>query len=293
MRGRIDPTTLLPLSPQIGGQLSNNRPKGSQYLTEEQARHVYKKTEAGGIINTDTLQQEIEQERQLNRIDDTSRDTNPYKELIVNNAEKIKPFLTQMEQWSILSNTLNYRQYDRHPKNYHSLGISAVNICRRNAFTKEEERDVLELDFGQTPDILREEYLDVYDGIQSEILNTTRFDENSDPSTTYLGKADKSKNKKIKAEESFPISEQGYTMGKLLDGTECQILLETGASKSFMSKSYYMQCKSLHSLPKFTSKTQRIQVGNGQFVSVPFIIPVIVDIRGHIFEIYTICVSYP
>ena len=77
---------------------------------------------------------------------------------------------------------------------------------------KKEERDMLELDFDQTLDILREEYLDVYEGIQSEILNTTRFDENSDLSTTYLGKVDKSKNNKIKAEESFPISEQGYTM---------------------------------------------------------------------------------
>ena len=55
-----------------------------------------------------------------------------------------------------------------------------------------------------------------------------------------------------------------------------------------MSKSYYMHCKSLHSLPKFISKTQRLQVGNGQFVSVLFIIPVIVDIRGHRFEIYTL-----
>ena len=61
--------------------------------------------------------------------------------------------------------------------------------------------------------------------------------ENSDLSTTYLGKADRSKNNKIKEEESFPISEQGYTIAKLLDGTECEILLDTGASKSFMSKS--------------------------------------------------------
>ena len=77
-------------------------------------------------------------------------------------------------------------------------------------------------------------------------------------------------------------------MGKLLDSMEYQILLDTGASKSFMSKSYYMHCKSLHSLPKFASKTQRIEVGNGQFVSVLFIIPVIVDIHGHRFEIYTL-----
>ena len=46
----------------------------------------------------------------------------------------------------------------------------------------------------------------MYEGIQSEIVNTTRFNENSDLSTTYLGKSDRSKNDKLKAEESFPIS---------------------------------------------------------------------------------------
>ena len=70
---------------------------------------------------------------------------------------------------------------------------------------KKEERDILELDFGQMPDILKKEYLDVYEGIQSELLSTTRFDENSDSSTKYLGKADRLKNNKIKAEESYPI----------------------------------------------------------------------------------------
>ena len=63
-------------------------------------------------------------------------------------------------------------------------------------------------------------------------------------------------------EEKFSITEQGHMVGKLLDGTECQILLDTGASKSFMSKSYYLHCKSLHSLPKLASKTHRIQIGN-------------------------------
>ena len=33
---------------------------------------------------------------------------------------------------------------------------------------------------------------------------------------------------------------------------------------------------------------QRIQVGNGQFVSVLFIIPVIIDVHRHRFEIYTL-----
>ena len=89
-------------------------------------------------------------------------------------------------------------------------------------------------------------------------------------------------------EESFPISEQGCTMGKLLDGTECQILLDTGASKSFISKPHYLHCKSLHFLPLFASRTQRIQVGNGQFINILFTIPIIVDINGHRFKIYTL-----
>ena len=49
-----------------------------------------------------------------------------------------------------------------------------------------------------------------------------------------------------------------------------------------------MQCKSLHTLQKFVSTTQRIQVGNGQCVSVLFIVPVIVDKHGCRFEIYTL-----
>ena len=51
------------------------------------------------MINMDTIQQEIEQEKQLGRIDNTSRETNPYKELIVKNTEKMEPLMTHMEQW--------------------------------------------------------------------------------------------------------------------------------------------------------------------------------------------------
>ena len=76
---------------------NNNKPCVGQYLTREQANYVYKKTELGEVINTETLQQELEHGRQLNRIDDTSGKTNPYKELIVNNAEKIEPLLAQMD----------------------------------------------------------------------------------------------------------------------------------------------------------------------------------------------------
>ena len=88
----------------------------------------------------------------------------------------------------------------------------------------------------------------------------------------------------MKVEESFPISEQGFVIGKVLNGEECQILLDTGASKSYTSKSYYLRCKVLHNLPKFASKTQRIQVGNGQYVRVLFVI--LVNLQSQIRSVH-------
>ena len=119
------------------------------------------------------------------------------------------------------------------------------------------------------------------------MVYANKFNENSDLSMTYLGQTKMTIDTKIKAEERFPITGQGFASGKLLDGMECQILLDTGATKSCMSKLYYLRCKTLHALPRFSSNTQRIQVGNGQYVSVLFVIPVIVAIHGHRFKIFT------
>ena len=84
------------------------------------------------------------------------------------------------------------------------------------------------------------------------------------------------------------MTARGYTRGLLLDGADCNVLIDTGTSKSYMSKSYFLQCKLLHVMPKFTSTTKRIQVGNGQYVGVLFVIPVIITIQNHRFEIFTL-----
>ena len=277
----------MPLNTKIGGQARYTKHKEAICLMNDQARPVYKKIESGSVINVDTIKQKIDQ--YVHKIDETNGKINQYCKIIITKAERDDTIISQMEQLSILSNVVNYVQYNRHPKYIHNLNIRAVEQKRhKKIYNKEEERKILELDFGDTPEKLKGEYFNMYKGIQSEVISTTRFDENSDLSTTYLGRICMTRVNKIKEEERFPISDQGYTIGKLLDGTKCQILLNTGASKSFMSKSHYLCCKSFHSLPKFASKMQRIQVGSGQFISVLFIIPIIIDIHGHRFEIYTL-----
>ena len=127
----------------------------------------------------------------------------------------------------------------------------------------------------------------MYEGIDTDVVHSTGFDESSDTSTTYLGRTIVTRETKVKVEEKFPISGQGFMMGKLLDDTDCQILLDTGVSKSYMSEFIYLKCKTLQALPKFASKMQRIQIRNGQYMDVLFVIPVIVDIHGHRFEVFT------
>ena len=117
----------MPLNANIGGQIKSNRNKVTRYLMEDQAKHIYMKVESGNIINIATIKQEMDQDQELDRLDNTSGDINPYRELTVNNPEKVGTILSQMEQWSILSNVVNYIQYNRHPKNFYNLNIKTVN----------------------------------------------------------------------------------------------------------------------------------------------------------------------
>ena len=142
-----------------------------------------------------------------------------------------------MEVWIAPSLTVKPLDYRLHKRLYHSLKTDKG----------------LKVDTEFEGDRLKEEYFDRYDSIYTEISQATRFDENTDLSRTYLGRIDMARYMIIKAEEKIPISGQGYTSGKLLDNTECSILLDAGVSKSYMSKSYHMQCKSLHALLKFAS----------------------------------------
>ena len=205
---------------------------------------------------------------------------NPYKRVVLNNVYKVPEKCPEMKNWSIFSDNIRYVQHDQiTAQNLNFDTLDYRNHKDLYLQLKEEKREALDIDFGLYPDVTKARYLDVYEDIYAEMVYASKFDENSDLSTTYLGQTNMTRSTRIKAEERVPITGQGFASGKLLDGMECQILLDTGATKSYMSKSYYLRCKTLHALPKFSSNMQRIQVGNGQYVSVLFVIPVIIDIH--------------
>ena len=284
MKGRNGSTSFLPSKRKGGFQ---RKIPSEQCLNKEQTKQIYDKVETG-------------EEVRIRKIVQQNISNSPKQETFVNIVNQYEKALwsdrnmrrsnSQMEQWSILNDTIIYvksedsdimkgidiklKDYREHKSMYRKMG--------------KEGGEWLDIDFGENPEIMRSSYMDVYDDIYAEVVMTSRFDENVDLSTTYLGRIDMKREEVMKAEESFPISEQGFVMGKLMNGEECQILLDMGASKFYMSKSYYLRCKSLHNLPKFASKTQRIQVGNGRYVGVLFFILVIVEINKHRLEVFTL-----
>ena len=200
-------------------------------LTEKQTDYVYKTVEEGNIIITKAMTYGTMQ----------NQDDNPYRKVVLNKIFRDEDKSPEMRNWSIFSDNVRYIQHE--PITPHKLDIDTLDYRHHKELylkLKGEERETLDIDFGIYPDILKSKYLDVYECVYAEMVYANKFNENSDLSTTYLGQTKLTRDMKIKAEERFPITGQGFASLKLLDGTECQILLDTGATKSHISKFYYL-----------------------------------------------------
>ena len=78
---------------------------------------------------------------------------------------------------------------------------------------------------------MKEDYLDVFERVKSDVMYTAQNDENSDTWRTYLGMSKMRRQGKLKAEHKAHITKDSYIPRKLLDGTDCNILLDMEASK--------------------------------------------------------------
>ena len=263
MKGKNATTSFLPKKKK-GGQVRFSDKityipdRENKCLTKSQAKHIYEMIEMNEPINVHAMNQGIKDDSKVrvrSKEEETDSDLNPYQMAILNKGPKDDTKTEQMINWSIFSDKIKY---------VNSCVNMSPSLTIRPLEDKKHKRlySNLKADEDLIPDIIfdenriRDTYLDKYEGVHAEISQATRFDESIDLSTTYLGKTDETRECVIKAEEKFPISGQGYANGKLLDQTECSKLIDTGASKSYMSKSYHMKCKSLHALAKFASTTQ-------------------------------------
>ena len=137
---------------------------------------------------------------------DTELD-NTYEKAIIIDKDK-KKNTARMKEWSILSDHVKYVTFDG-SETFHKLNVNSMNYRHEKDLYEElKGKELLSVDvnFGKSPSKLKADYLGVYEGVYAKIINTDRFDKDTDLSTTYLGQVDMSRSTEVKAEENFPIS---------------------------------------------------------------------------------------
>ena len=172
MKGKNDPTTVLPLKSNLGGPVQYVKDRENICLTLGQARYIYKKVEQDSLVNVEMIKQEIKDDR-LDKDIKNKEEEYPYWNIIINEFDRNNIITLQMEQCSMLSNVINYVQYGRNPRDYYKLEVKALGIRAENHRKiydrlKEEDRQDIELDSGNTPDKLKVEYLDMYEELDQK-----------------------------------------------------------------------------------------------------------------------------
>ena len=167
----------MPSNCTIGGTFTNIRNHGDSYLTEDQARYVYKKVTVGKEISTATIKQEIEQDKSIEAEINHNCDT--YQKAILNDANKIEKVSTQMEDWSILSHHVKYAKHDDGLEIFCKLNVNTLNYHQyKDLYQELKGKEILtiDVDFGNNPEKLKSEYPDVCEGVYAEIVSTNKFD---------------------------------------------------------------------------------------------------------------------
>ena len=88
MKGKNYPTTFLPQNTKIDGPFKCVKDKENICLTAYKARYIDKMVEQKGIVNVDTIRQEIEEDR-LNENDiNNEEEINPYCNIFINEFDR-------------------------------------------------------------------------------------------------------------------------------------------------------------------------------------------------------------
>ena len=181
--------------------------KHDKILTAKQAEFVNKElSTSNGIMSVKKIVTP-------NRSEEIELDNAYQKALIKGIENKVehnnkKKSPAQMKEWSILSDHVKYITSDG-SETFHNLNVDQMNYRQEiDLYRKLQEKELLNADvsFGGSPNRLKAEYLDVYEGVYAEVISTDKFDEDTDLSTTYLGQLDMTRNTEVKAEENFPIT---------------------------------------------------------------------------------------
>ena len=240
-------------------------------MTKEQAELVYE-VPNGEQVNPLAVNSRVDELSKVVNPNTVGLRTNTYSTL------KKGPFLEMKKcdlTWSILSTVVDYTENDK------------------DSPYKEMDHSPIYNRFEDTKDLMLDDQSDLcnerFEEVSCNLYSSNKFDDTNDVSITYLGYY-KSKGEKrtFPVDNHISIDGRGVTEAFLMDNTPLKLFLDSGASRSYLSKKFYDTNRSLHKLPKFFTSCTGTQNGNGSIIPTLFVIPIQFMTNGHIFEIYTI-----
>ena len=186
---------------------------------------------------------------------------NPYEELLMNQIEvqeeksqKVDPYYPnskeinthEMSEWSVLNTKMHYVQHPRQVEN--SLVYSKCeDKIEQGILNKVVKPELVDMSVGDSS--VRDMFCDQFEEVQIFLHLSDAFSDAWDVSTTYLGTDQVMLKDHFMPECLFPIYSNSHTWGQLIAGQPFDMLLDTSASKCYMSTEFYKKNPQLHTLP--------------------------------------------
>ena len=203
----------------------------------------------------------------------------------LNNHEVVEPVNTHLEpsfnppEWSILSETISYSTPPME-----DLQVDTVHSHSTETQVKNDSP------ISSPPTLPTDSPIyQPYEGVQACLSVTANHDETTDVSTTFIGLVtEQSEHPTYTPEHSFPFDTRSCVKASLPNGEKFNILIDTGATRNYLSYGFYLECEYLKQLPKFKPLGPRVYMGNGEWVPTIHIIPVIFHVGNCAFEVFTL-----
>ena len=200
MKGRNGPTSFLPSQ----GNGGITKEMSDPCLTVEQTEQIYENIEMAEMVKVRKLNKQSVPI--IQKGDSSVGDINPYEKALLSERNLNRQRNSQIEQWSILSDNIKYiKSEDMDSKS--GVDIKSIDYQKhKRIFRKmnKEQGEKIDMDYGESPQNMKDRYMDMFDGVYAEVVVTSRFDENVDLSTTYLGRNNMQREEKIESRREFP-----------------------------------------------------------------------------------------
>ena len=92
---------------------------------------------------------------------------------MLNKVYKDETETARMENWSILSDNVKYIQHDKEFKTVHDSDVRTLDYRHHKKLynrLRGEQRETLDMDFGDNAHVLKPDYLDLYRGVHTDVV---------------------------------------------------------------------------------------------------------------------------